>query len=63
MCVLAAFDHDVRAMRTDAMPEITVQDAIRKTGELPIINIRSTGELPALTNYPAASEYSRRTHP
>jgi MFS family permease len=56
MCVLAAFDHDVRAMRTDAMPEITVQDAIRKTGELPIINIRSTGELPALTNYPAASE-------
>jgi hypothetical protein len=43
-------------MRTEAMPEITVQDAIRKTGELPIINIRSTGELPALTNYPAASE-------
>ena len=48
MCIAGAFNRDVRAMNTDDMPEISVEDAIRKTGEIPIASKHTTGEFPAI---------------
>lgn len=48
MCILAAFNRDVRAMNMVELPDISVEDAIRKTGEIPILSKHSTGEFPMI---------------
>lgn len=48
MCIAGAFNRDVRAMNTAELPDISLEDAIRKTGEVPMLSKHSTGEFPMI---------------